>query len=115
MLEDERLSSACVDRLVGIYGCRALELVAGEVEFLDEDETVLAAEVLVASGSVRETLKRPVGNPPLKELMEGGEHPYGMQTFEKHIKQLVREGLVARDAARAALGRSRRRGLRGCG
>ncbi len=65
---------------------------------------VLAAEVLVASGSVRETLKRPMGNPPLKELMEGGEHPYGMQTFEKHVKQLVREGKVTRDAARAALG-----------
>jgi twitching motility protein PilT len=65
---------------------------------------VLAAEVLVASGSVRETLKRPMGNPSLKELMEGGEHPYGMQTFEKHIKLLVREGKVSRDAAKLALG-----------
>jgi twitching motility protein PilT len=65
---------------------------------------VLAAEVLVASGSVRETIKRPIGNPPLKELMEGGEHPYGMQTFEKHVKALVREGKVSRDAARSALG-----------
>jgi twitching motility protein PilT len=65
---------------------------------------VLAAEVLVASGSVRETLKRPLGNPPLKELMEGGEHPYGMQTFEKHIKQLARDGVITRDVAKLALG-----------
>ncbi len=70
----------------------------------DGNGMVLAAEVMVATGSVRETLKRPVGNPPLKELIEGGEHPYGMQTFEKHIKQLVREGLVSREDARFALG-----------
>jgi twitching motility protein PilT len=65
---------------------------------------VLAAEVLVATGSVRETIKRPVGNPPLKELMEGGQHPYGMQTFELHIKALVRDGLVDRETARGAIG-----------
>ncbi len=69
----------------------------------DGPQMVLAAEVLIATGSVRETLKRPVGNPSLKELMEGGGHPYGMQTFEKHIKQLVRDGLITREAARVAL------------
>jgi twitching motility protein PilT len=64
----------------------------------------LVAEVLVASGSVRESIKRPQGNPSLKELMDNGEHPYGMQTFEKHVRALVREGIVDRDVARAALG-----------
>ena len=49
-------------------------------------------------------IRQSIGNPPLKELMEGGEHPYGMQTFEKHIKQLVRDGKISRDAARSALG-----------
>jgi twitching motility protein PilT len=70
----------------------------------DGQGMVLAAEVLVATGSVRETIKRPVGNPPLKELMEGGQHPYGMQTFELHIKALVRDGLVDRETARGAIG-----------
>jgi twitching motility protein PilT len=70
----------------------------------DGNGMVLAAEVLVASGSVRESIKRPTGNPPLKELMENGVHPYGMQTFEMHIKQLVRDGLLDRDVARAAMG-----------
>ncbi len=65
---------------------------------------VLAAEVLVATGSVRETIKRPMGNPPLKELMENGVHPYGMQTFEMHVKQLVRDGVVDREVARGAIG-----------
>jgi twitching motility protein PilT len=85
------------DALQGIVAQRLLPRADGK-------GMALAAEVLVASGSVRETLKRPIGNPPLKELMEGGEHPYGMQTFEKHIKQLVRDGLVSREAAKAALG-----------
>lgn len=70
----------------------------------DGQGMVLAAEVLVATGSVRETIKRPVGNPSLKELMEGGQHPYGMQTFEMHLKALVRDGLVEREVARVAIG-----------
>src|SRR5690606_17075766 len=41
---------------------------------------VLAAEVLVGTGSVRESIKRPAGNPSLKELMTGGASMYGMQT-----------------------------------
>jgi twitching motility protein PilT len=64
----------------------------------------LAAEVLIGTGSVRESLKRPVGNPPLKELMESGAEMYGMQTFEMAIKQLVRDGVVDRDVGRAAIG-----------
>jgi twitching motility protein PilT len=70
----------------------------------DGQGMVLAAEVLVATGSVRETIKRPQGNPPLKELMESGGEMYGMQTFEMHLKQLVRDGLLDRDVARGAMG-----------
>jgi twitching motility protein PilT len=64
----------------------------------------LAAEVLVATGTVRESLKRPEGNPSLKELMEKGAHPYGMQTFEMAIKQLVADGIVDREAGKVAAG-----------
>ncbi len=62
----------------------------------------LAAEVLVGTGSVRETIKRPLGNPPLKELMETGAEMYGMQTFEMALRKLLNEGLIDRDAARLA-------------
>jgi twitching motility protein PilT len=85
------------DALQGIIAQRLLPRADG-------NGMVLVAEVLVASGSVRESIKRPQGNPSLKELMDNGEHPYGMQTFEKHVRALVREGLVDRDVARAALG-----------
>ncbi len=63
---------------------------------------ILAAEVLVATGTVREAIKRPEGNPSLTELMEKGVHPYGMQTFAMHLKQLVQQGIVEKDVARVA-------------
>ena len=63
---------------------------------------VLAAEVLVATGTVREAIKRPEGNPSLHELMEKGVHPYGMQTFAMHMKQLVQAGIVDKEVARVA-------------
>lgn len=65
---------------------------------------VLAAEILVATGTVRESIKRPDGNPSLKELMEKGTHPYGMQTFEMHLKQLLQQGLIDKEIARSAAG-----------
>jgi len=65
---------------------------------------VLAAEVLVATGTVREAIKRPDTNPPMKELMEKGVHPYGMQTFEMHLKQLVAQNLLDKEVAKAAAG-----------
>jgi twitching motility protein PilT len=65
---------------------------------------VLAAEVLIGTGSVRETIRRPEGNPPLKELMENGSSLYGMQTFEMHVKELVRSGVLDREVGRAAIG-----------
>jgi twitching motility protein PilT len=70
----------------------------------DTQGVILAAEVLVATGSVRESIKRPVGNPSLKELMEQGEHPYGMQTFEMSVKKLMADGRLDRETARLAIG-----------
>jgi twitching motility protein PilT len=68
----------------------------------DGQGVVLAAEVLVATGTVREAIKRPENNPSLKELMEKGVTPYGMQTFEMHLKALVGQGYLTKDQARHA-------------
>ena len=70
----------------------------------DGTGVALATEVLVGTGSVRETIKRPVGNPPLKELMEQGASMYGMHTFDMSIKQLLKDGIIDRDTARQYLG-----------
>ncbi|HEX9618665.1 MAG TPA: PilT/PilU family type 4a pilus ATPase [Polyangiaceae bacterium] len=85
------------DALRGVIAQRLLPRADGQ-------GMALAAEVLVSTGSVRESIKRPAGNPPLKELMEQGAEMYGMQTFEMHVKQLVRDGVVEREVGRVALG-----------
>jgi twitching motility protein PilT len=85
------------DALQGIVAQRLLPRADGQ-------GMVLAAEVLVSTGSVRETIKRPIGNPSLKELMESGQAMYGMQTFEAHIKQLIRDGQLDREVGKAAMG-----------
>jgi twitching motility protein PilT len=95
--DPEELRERLGDALQGIVAQRLLPRADGS-------GMVLAAEVLVSTGSVRESIKRPLGNPPLKELMESGQGMYGMQTFEMHIKQLIRDGLLDRDTGRAAIG-----------
>jgi len=89
------LRDRIADSLQGIIAQRLLPRRDGQ-------GLVLAAEVMVVTGTARETLRRPEGNPPLKEVMEKGVHPYGMQTFEMHLKQLVQQGLVDKELARAA-------------
>lgn len=64
---------------------------------------VIAAEVLVNTGTAKESIKRPDGNLPLKDVMERGVHPYGMQTFEMSLKERVKQGLISVEVARAAL------------
>ncbi|RYE93868.1 MAG: PilT/PilU family type 4a pilus ATPase [Myxococcales bacterium] len=69
----------------------------------DGQGLALVAEVLVVTGTARETIKNPQGGtPPLKEVMEKGQSPYGMQTFEMHSKVLVQQGIIERDVARTA-------------
>jgi twitching motility protein PilT len=68
----------------------------------DGSGSVLAAEVLVATTSVRDALRNPEDAPPLKELMEKGVSPYGMQSFEMHLKQLLAQNAITKEVAKAA-------------
>ncbi len=70
----------------------------------DATGVVLAAEVLVVTHLVRESIRRPEHNPPLKALMEKGVHPYGMQTFQMHVEQLLEEGVIDDVTMRETLG-----------
>jgi twitching motility protein PilT len=84
------------DSLKGIVAQRLLPR-AGE------HGLVLAAEVLVVTGTARETIRKSEGNVPMKEIMERGRHPYGMQTFEMAIRELAQAGLIDVEVARQAL------------
>ncbi len=70
----------------------------------DGSGRILALEVLIGSGTVRESIKRPENNPSLRELMEKGVTPYGMQTFDMHVRQLAAAGVIDKEQARAAGG-----------
>lgn len=85
------------DNLKGIVAQRLLSSASG-------DGRVLACEALFVTGTARESIRKPEGNMPLREIMERGVHPYGMQTFEMHMRQLVSTGSLTVDVARQALG-----------
>jgi twitching motility protein PilT len=70
----------------------------------DGSGVALATEVLVASHSVKETIRRPENNPSLKSLMEKGTHPYGMQTFAMSVGRLFQDGIVDSGTAEEASG-----------
>ena len=84
------------DNLKGIIAQRLLPTADGRGR-------VVAVEVLVMTGTARETIRSPEGNLPLKDVMERGVHPYGMQTFEMALRDLVKSGVVDVETARAAL------------
>ncbi|MEM9694767.1 MAG: PilT/PilU family type 4a pilus ATPase [Myxococcota bacterium] len=85
------LRDRIADCLQGVVAQRLVPRVGGG--------RVLAQEILIGTGTVREALKRPDQNPPLKELMERGVTPYGMQTFQMAARRLVKEGLITKETA----------------
>jgi len=95
--DPQEIRERLADNLKGIVAQRLLPRADGQPGL------VLAAEVLVVTATARETIRKPDGNPPLKDVMERGRHPYGMQTFEMHLRELVKEGLVDVEVARQAL------------
>ena len=97
LADPTELRDRIANSLQGIVAQRLLPKVDGE-------GLVLASEVLVMTGTARETIRRPENNPPLKEVMEKGVHPYGMQTFPMDLKRLMQLGVISKDVARAAAG-----------
>ncbi len=85
------------DNLKGIIAQRLLPKADGTGR-------VLAAELLVVTGTARESIRKPEGNLPLKDVMERGVHPYGMQTFEMCLRDLVKRNEITMEEAQAALG-----------
>jgi twitching motility protein PilT len=69
----------------------------------DGSGVTLAAEVLVASQSIKDAIRRPENNPTLKSLMEKGTHPYGMETFQMAIGRLLERGLIDEATANEAI------------
>jgi twitching motility protein PilT len=69
---------------------------------LDGKGRCVAAEIMVATGSVQEFLRDPSKSAGIKDLIEKGREQYGMQSFDQHLADLVRAGTVSVEVATAA-------------
>jgi twitching motility protein PilT len=57
-------------------------------------------EVLLATRSVQEAVRDPAKIEELFALMEHGHDDVGMQTFDQHLVELCRSGLITGDVAK---------------
>ena len=68
----------------------------------DMDGQIPAVEILRFTGAIRDCI---LNLSPVEEivgLMETGREAYGMQTFQQHLQELVRAGLVEYEVAKSA-------------
>jgi twitching motility protein PilT len=62
---------------------------------------VVACEIMLVTGTIRECILDPSRTHEIPELIEEGRQHYGSQSFDQHLMDLVREGLVEFETARA--------------
>ena len=59
-----------------------------------------AVEVMLATRSVQEVLRDPAKSDDLFALMERGRDDLGMQTFDQHLVEMCRSGLISAETAK---------------
>jgi twitching motility protein PilT len=72
------------------------------VPLKDEKGRVVACEVMPVTGTMRDCIRDPHRMDEIYGLLESGRDQYGSQTFDQHLMDLVREGLVDFKVAMAA-------------
>ncbi|WP_420597261.1 type IV pilus twitching motility protein PilT [Deinococcus sp.] len=88
--ERPQIRQGLAESLVGVVSQRLLPKVGGG--------RVLGMEVMLGTSTIRECIKQEDKLEELKQAVEeGGLH--GMQTFDQHVVQLVRDGLLSREEA----------------
>ncbi len=78
--------------LVAIYSQRLVPRADGK-------GVVPAVEVLINTGAITEALLDPDRLEEIPDLLERGSSAYGTQTFDQHLEQLYREGLISMKTA----------------
>jgi twitching motility protein PilT len=71
----------------------------------DGQGRVVAAEVMIVTPTLRELILDPARFGEIRDYIGEGREQYGMQTFDQHLADLVREDLVEYDIAVAAASR----------
>jgi twitching motility protein PilT len=68
----------------------------------DKPGRIAAVEIMVATSTIRDLIRDPDRTEEIQDLIAGGREQYGSQTFDQHLTDLVSEGLVEFDIAKAA-------------
>jgi twitching motility protein PilT len=63
---------------------------------------VVACEVMRQTKEIQECIADPEKTYMIKEYIEKGRDPYQMQTFDQHLTDLYRQGLISLETAKAA-------------
>jgi twitching motility protein PilT len=68
----------------------------------DRKGRVVAAEVLRSTGAIQDCIREEAKTSEIKDYIAAGRDTYHMQTFDQHLAELVRQGVVDFGVARAA-------------
>jgi twitching motility protein PilT len=66
---------------------------------IDGNGMVAAVEVLLTTAPIQDAIRDPTRIGELQNLMQAGKDDVGMQTFDQHLIELVREGMISRETA----------------
>ena len=109
-----RDAASTISRLVAVFPpeeqaivrLRLAEQLQGVIERLlprkDGKGRVLAAEVMVVTGTIRDCIADPVRLEEIREHIAEGRVTYGMQTFDQCLMELVQKDEVEYEVAKAA-------------
>ena len=68
----------------------------------DGQGRIVACEVMVVTGTIRDCIRDPDRTAEIPDLIAEGREHYGSQTFDQHLMELVKSGLVDFEVAKAA-------------
>jgi len=63
---------------------------------------VVAVEVMLVTGTIRDCITDPERMEEIIDLIQEGREQYGSQTFDQHLMDLVKSGIVEFELAKAA-------------
>ena len=83
------------ETLIGVISQRLLQKA-------DKSGRVVACEIMRQTQTIQECIAEPEKTMMIKEYIEKGREMYQMQTFDQHLTELYREGLITLETAKAA-------------
>lgn len=93
--EQEMIRIRLSETLQGVVSQRLLPRADGEGR-------TVACEVMVVTGTIRDCIKDPDRGADIADLIAEGRTTYGSQTFDQHLLDLVKNGIVDFKVAKAA-------------